>query len=145
MIKYIKGDATYPIKDNAIIAHVVNDIGKWGSGFVLAISKKWYTPEEQYRRTIKYILGDIQNIQVESNIVVVNLIAQHGIYNKNNKLPIKYDALRNCLKKLNEYAIKMKMSIHMPKIGSGLARGNWEIIEKIINEEIKTECYVYLK
>lgn len=33
----------------------------------------------------------------------------------------------------------------MPKIGAGLAGGNWEIIEKIINEEsIGTEIRVYI-
>jgi hypothetical protein len=40
-IQYIAGDATAPIGDgNKIIAHVCNDIGAWGAGFVLAISKR---------------------------------------------------------------------------------------------------------
>ena len=40
-IQFITGDATAPIgKGNRIIAHVCNDIGAWGAGFVLAISKR---------------------------------------------------------------------------------------------------------
>ena len=41
-INYVIGDATQPIGDGAkIIVHVCNDIGGWGRGFVLALTKKW--------------------------------------------------------------------------------------------------------
>ncbi|WP_253732040.1 hypothetical protein [Listeria monocytogenes] len=41
-ITYLKGDATNPMaKGNKIIAHICNDVGGWGKGFVLAISRKW--------------------------------------------------------------------------------------------------------
>ena len=41
-IEYLKGDATSPVKEgNKIILHICNDIGGWGKGFVMAISKKW--------------------------------------------------------------------------------------------------------
>ena len=48
---YFEGDATSPIGDGKkIIPHVCNDIGGWGKGFVLALSKKWPEPEEYYRK-----------------------------------------------------------------------------------------------
>ena len=35
-IHYIKGDATQPqAKGNKVIAHICNDLGGWGKGFVL--------------------------------------------------------------------------------------------------------------
>lgn len=41
-INYLKGDATNPASaGNKIIVHVCNDIGGWGKGFVMAISKRW--------------------------------------------------------------------------------------------------------
>ena len=41
-ILYIKGDATAPIGSGVkVITHICNDIGGWGKGFVLALSKKW--------------------------------------------------------------------------------------------------------
>jgi O-acetyl-ADP-ribose deacetylase (regulator of RNase III) len=50
-IKYIKGDATKPVGDeNKIIVHVCNDIGGWGKGVVVAISKRWKGPEESFRK-----------------------------------------------------------------------------------------------
>ena len=49
-INYIKGDATCPQgKGNKIICHICNDVGGWGKGFVLAVSKKWKQPEAEYR------------------------------------------------------------------------------------------------
>lgn len=40
-ITYLKGDATNPqSEENKIIAHICNDIGGWGKGFVVAISKR---------------------------------------------------------------------------------------------------------
>jgi O-acetyl-ADP-ribose deacetylase (regulator of RNase III) len=45
-ISYLQGDATSPqAKGNKIIAHICNDLGRWGKGFVLAISKRWPEPE----------------------------------------------------------------------------------------------------
>ena len=39
-INYLKGDATQPHSQGTkIIVHVCNDLGGWGKGFVLAISK----------------------------------------------------------------------------------------------------------
>jgi O-acetyl-ADP-ribose deacetylase (regulator of RNase III) len=50
-LHYIVGDATSPLGDGKrIVVHVCNDIGGWGAGFVLAISRRWTAPEESYRR-----------------------------------------------------------------------------------------------
>jgi hypothetical protein len=49
-IKYVIGDATRPEgTGNRIIAHVCNDYGGWGAGFVLALSKRDAMPEMAYR------------------------------------------------------------------------------------------------
>lgn len=46
-IEYIKADATLPQSEGTIIiTHICNDIGGWGKGFVLALSKRWKAPEE---------------------------------------------------------------------------------------------------
>ena len=49
-IEFMTGDATKPVGDGPkIIVHICNDIGGWGKGFVLAISKRWQEPEAAYR------------------------------------------------------------------------------------------------
>ena len=141
-ILYIKGDATAPIGSGVkVITHICNDIGGWGKGFVLALSKKWKMPEEAYRQWYKsqeeFTLGAVQFVNVENELYVANMIGQQGIYKNTNGLPpIRYEAVRQCLKKVALFAMEQKASIHMPRIGCGLAGGKWELIEQIIKEEL---------
>ena len=142
IILYIKGDATAPIGSGVkVITHICNDIGGWGKGFVLALSKKWKMPEEAYRQWYKsqeeFTLGAVQFVNVENELYVANMIGQQGIYKNTNGLPpIRYEAVRQCLKKVALFAMEQKASIHMPRIGCGLAGGKWELIEQIIKEEL---------
>ena len=145
MIKYINGDATKPIGDGIkIIAHVCNDIGAWGAGFVLAISAKWNTPEDSYRRipAKKRKLGYVQHVPVGDGIYVANMIAQNNIRpNEFGVPPVRYEAIEVCLKKVVQFARTLdngetKASIHIPLIGCGLAGGKWSIMEKVIEEAI---------
>jgi len=67
-ITYLKGDAAAPIGgDTRIIAHVCNDIGGWGRGFVLALSKRWPEPEKNFRNWfasgVNFELGEIQIVK----------------------------------------------------------------------------------
>lgn len=49
-ITYLVGDATRPeVGGNKIIAHICNDAGGWGKGFVLALSQVSPIPESSYR------------------------------------------------------------------------------------------------
>jgi len=144
MIKYVVGDATNPQGEGEkYIIHVSNDIGGWGRGFVLALSKKWKEPEKIYREQKEYVLGKIQMIRVEPDICVINMIAQHDVKptkGADNLIipPIRYDALLACLRTINKIAITTGATIHAPRFGSGLAGGNWDTIEKIINEALPT-------
>lgn len=150
-IKYLKGDATNPkTEGNKIIAHICNDIGGWGRGFVMAISKKWKNPEEEYREWFKngdnFNLGEIQMVQVEQDLWIANMIAQHKINTNSDGIPpIRYNAVEACLKKLSEVAQKLKATIHMPRIGCGLAGGKWEKIEPLIQKNLtEKNINVYL-
>lgn len=151
-INYLKGDATSPKTDgNKIIVHICNDIGAWGKGFVLAISKKWKTPKTEYQNWFKskenFHLGEVQIVQVEKDIWIANLIGQHKIYKDEfENPPIRYDAVLSGLTKISLFANNNNATIHMPRIGCGLAGGTWDKIEPLINQtlimnEIKT--YVY--
>ena len=137
-IQYTKVDATSPQSEgNKIIVHICNDIGGWGKGFVMAISKRWKKPENQYREWFKskdgFELGKVQFVQVEEDLWVANLIGQHKINkDENGNAPIRYDAIEDGLKEVASFAKENNASIHMPRIGCGLAGGKWERIEPII-------------
>lgn len=72
------------------------------------------------------------------NLVVVNAYTQY-MYGTNHtngvSKPLDYDALQLCMRKIN-HIFKGK-HIGLPKIGAGLARGNWEVIKIIIQTELK--------
>jgi O-acetyl-ADP-ribose deacetylase (regulator of RNase III) len=152
-IHYVKGDATAPqAKGIKIIAHICNDIGGWGKGFVLAVSKRWNEPEKEYRKWHRFrsennfALGEIQVVQVEKYMYVANMIGQKGIKTGSNGIPVRYEAIEKCLETLTIEAIELKASVHMPRIGCGLAGGKWEQIEPIIGRTLldkNVEVYVY--
>ena len=149
-IKYVKGDATNPSGEGLkIICHVCNDVGGWGRGFVLALSKKWKDPENSYRKWSRksasmcvstddmFRLGNIQFVPVEEDLMVANMIGQHDIRWKNGEPPVRYDAIEKCLIKVAQYAKENNASVVCPRFGAGLAGGDWSTIEDII---IKNLC-----
>ncbi|WP_454047841.1 macro domain-containing protein [Chryseobacterium sp. Marseille-Q8038] len=152
-IQYLKGDATIPeAKGIKIIAHICNDVGGWGKGFVLAVSRRWEEPEKEYRNwhhfrsKNNFALGEIQLVQVERYIYVANMIGQKGIKTGSKGVPVRYDAIEKGLEKLANEALELNASVHMPRIGCGLAGGKWEEIEPIIERTLlakNVEVYVY--
>src|SRR5262245_45334532 len=110
-IAYRTGDATRPEAEGPkIIAHVCNDVGGWGRGFVLAISQRWPEPEQRYRawhagkEPQPFALGEVQLVQVTPEITVANLIGQHGLAAREGMPPVRYDAIRSGLRRVGEVA-----------------------------------------
>ena len=151
-INYITGDATNPeTSGNKIIVHVCNDIGGWGKGFVMAISKRWTEPEKKYREWFKskenFFLGQCQFVNVERELWIANIIGQHKISkDENGNAPIRYSAILEGLDKVSKFARDNKATVHMPRIGCGLAGGTWDKIEPLIKKslvDMGIETYVY--
>ena len=145
-IHYLKGDATSPqAKGNKIIAHICNDLGGWGKGFVVAISKRWPKPERDFREWHRsrssndFALGATRFIQVEEYLWVANMIGQRGIKTGSKGPPIRYEAVESCLRSVAEKAQELEASVHMPRIGCGLAGGKWEKIEPIIEATLLSQ------
>jgi O-acetyl-ADP-ribose deacetylase (regulator of RNase III) len=139
----VKGDATSPqAKGPKIIAHVCNDLGGWGKGFVLAISRRWPEPEQSYRSwhrhraTNDFGLGAVQFVRVRPDIWVANMVGQHGLKAGSAGPPVRYDAIGRCLAAVAGEAKRLSASVHMPRIGCGLAGGRWERIEPLIVESL---------
>jgi len=138
-IRYLKGDATSPQSPGPkVIAHICNDLGGWGKGFVLAISRRWPAPEADYRDWHRHRagndfgLGAIRLIQVRPDTWVANMVGQHGLRRGSAGPPIRYDAVERCLIALATQARSREASVHLPRIGTGLAGGSWPRIEPLI-------------
>lgn len=149
----LKGDATNPQgAGTKIIAHICNDQGSWGKGFVAAVSHRWKLPEESYRAwyrmraTNDFALGNIQVVQVSSFVHIANMIGQHGIMPSSAGPPIRYEAVRSCLAQLARTAQDLGASVHMSRSDAGIAGSKWEMIKPMILETLVAagvETYVY--
>jgi len=148
-INYVKGDATSPQGEGSkIICHICNDIGVWCAGFVLAVTAKWGYPEYHYRARQKYPLGtaDVLSVDGQGDDVtyVANMIAQHNVRPDSEGIPpIRYAALVEALTKVNTIAVEKQATLHMPRIGCGLAGGDWTAVEAVIQEVVTVDVTVY--
>ncbi|MET4646117.1 macro domain-containing protein [Streptomyces sp. NPDC006539] len=142
-ITYVRGDATAPQgKGVKLIAHVCNDLGGWGKGFVLAVSRRWPEPEAAYRRWHReragndFGLGAVQFVQVGRYLWVANMVGQRGIRTGSKGVPVRYEAMDTALESVAERAVELGASVHMPRIGCGLAGGKWSRTEPLIERRL---------
>jgi O-acetyl-ADP-ribose deacetylase (regulator of RNase III) len=138
-VRIVRGDATSPqAKGPKLIAHICNDLGGWGKGFVLAVSRRWPEPEADYRRWHReragndFGLGAVRVVQVRPDTWVANMIGQHGMKRGSAGPPIRYQAVARCLATLADRAEELGATVHMPRIGCGLAGGTWARIGPLV-------------
>lgn len=152
MIKYIKGDLL--TTNCEIIAHGCNCSGGFGSGIAGLIAKKYPIVKENYLKKYwsvsGWALGDIQFNRVNTSFneykIIINCATQfyYGREAKYGKVYVSYEAIEIIMNKLYNYSKENNLKIAIPKIGAGLAGGDWKVIEKIINDifiDIDIFCY----
>lgn len=145
MIKYVVGDATQPQGGGrSVIAHICNNIGGWGRGFVVALSKRYPGAEINYRSLKAWNLGETHVTQVGHELFVANMIAQKGIgFGRENR--VDSAALEKCLTDVRDWAVCYKARVHMPRIGAGLGGCPWEtteaLLKKIFNGRVEVLVY----
>lgn len=141
-VLYLRGDVTQLRGEGSkIISHIVNDkASTWGAGAARAIGERWPAAHSDFRnwtmaRREEFELGTVHEFNISDNLAVVSMVAQHG-YGESLKPRIRYAALRDCLSKLSEIAVSRHASVHMPRIGTGFAGGNWRVIEDLVVEAL---------
>ena len=144
-IIYLKGDATSPqVKGYKVIAHICNNRGSWGAGFVMAISKKWSSPEIEYRKWIETktaTLGEIQLVPVEDEIVIANMIAQDGFVNFLNPVAVRYEALKEIYSTYVGYLVPVIYALFITIFLDPVAT---KIEEKTKLSRLKSVCLTFL-
>lgn len=126
-ITYIRGDATAPQgKGVKVIAHVCDDLGGWGRGFVLALSRRRPEPEAAYRRWHR------ERAHNDFGLGAVQFVGSEGA-------PVRDEAIDVGLGRIAARARQLGASVHMPGIGCGLAGGVWSRVEPLISGRL-TRC-----
>ncbi len=141
-LTFVYGDATKPRgTGHRIVAHIVNDkTPNWGPGFAKQLRARWNFAQQDFRRWVaenpyNLELGNVHRTEVSEDVSIINMVAQHG-YGPSAKPRLRYAALRQCLEQLAEQAQNLKATVHMPRIGSGQAKGHWGMIQELINDSL---------
>jgi len=135
MIKYVKGDLF--TTDANIIAHGVNCRGGFGSGIAGIIKVKYPKVRHYYLDKFEeegWKLGDVQFVKLGSGDQYIANCATQDSYLPRGIQHVNYDAVEIAMKRLRNFAMVDNLTIAIPKIGAGLAGGDWNIIEEIINK-----------
>lgn len=150
MIKEITGDIFKT--DAAIICHQVNCKGVMGAGIAKMVKEKMGKLNfDQYQLLCrKYgtkMLGEVLYAPNLQNTLkqqyFANCFAQDG-YGRSGQYT-DYDALKKCLQKVHDWALKRNLVIAIPSlIGCGLAGGDWNYVKKNIIAPIFQESDVEL-
>ena len=117
-----------------ILVHGCNCFHTMGAGIAKQIKEKYYVAYQADLETIKgdkNKLGTYSSVQINNTQFIINAYTQYYFYGKR---PIDYDALRNVFKLIDSNFKNKRIGI--PKIGAGLAKGDWNIIQNIIDEEV---------
>lgn len=126
-----------------VIAHGCNCFCAMGNGIAGQIKKQFpaaFEADKQTSKGDKSKLGTCTTATVDGDgghrLTVVNAYTQYT-WSKKEQRTADYDAIRSCMKWIKStYAGRR---IGLPKIGAGLAGGDWAIIKAIIDEELAGE------
>ena len=142
-MQYIKGDLIQLAQAGnfEVIAHGCNCMCTMGAGIAKTIKLEFpeaYTADCATEKGDKNKLGtcSFATCGVKNGTCdVVNAYTQYHWRGKG--VLVDYDAIGSCMHWLKENYSGKK--IGLPKIGAGLARGDWQVIESIIAEELNGE------
>jgi len=122
-----------------VIAHGCNCMCQMGAGIALPIRRTW---PEVYEADLQTTNGDrsklgtcTQAIVLAGNLTVVNAYTQYDY--RGRGVRVDYNAVASCMAWIK--ASHAGKRLGLPKIGAGLARGDWTRIEAIIAEELAGE------
>lgn len=131
-----------------IICHQVNTFGVMGAGIAAEIKKRFPRVYEIYYE----ICNEYKSNQLIGNVLFCNQYAPPEIANFFSQngmggMSTNYNAMESCLKAVYNYAKRNNRSVAIPYgIGCGIAKGNWDIVYKMIeevfgNDDVK--CTIY--
>ena len=146
-LRFVTGDVTdlegSPRSPGAVfICHIANDVGKWGKGFTGALDARWGQPRMDYmdlwhrqqgRGRIPRGSALVSTVSKAPDAYVYTMVTQAGVGRGQDR--VDYVELERCLAGLRAQVLPND-EVRMPRIGVGLAGGNWGIISQIIRQTL---------
>ena len=130
-----------------VITHCCNCFNTFGAGIArqIAIELPEASIADNYtKRGDRTKLGTIGIVDIQRGDVSFIVVNSYGQYGCNvGRVNADYDALRSCFKEIKKEFWGKR--IGYPKIGAGLAQGDFSIISKIIDEELDGEDHTLVE
>ena len=83
------------------------------------------------------------NTLAGTELIIINAYTQFGLARYKGDVVLDYDAVTNVFKLIAQRLGNRK--IGYPAIGAGLAGGNWNIIQSIIDEQLKDVDHTFVQ
>lgn len=148
--RYIKGDITET--ELKYIAHGVNCQNVMGSGVAKALYTKFPEVKTEYHRFCEDVispkerLGSVCIARTDQFRIVFNCFTQIN-YGYDGKKYVSYPAIIDTFRQITKF-INFNGStgnvVAIPKIGCGLAGGDWNIVEQLINDTVGDDLEIWV-
>ena len=154
-IRYQTGDAL--AGPELFVIHGCNAYGVMGSGIAAQVRKQFPGAYTEYRECferwkkqgMRFIPLGSYTAYYDGKKTIINAITQKKFGGTPGVVYADYKAIRKFFKEFNKdigsVHPQRSINVAMPKIGAGLAGGDWQIIAQIIEEEsINFQPVVYV-
>ena len=122
-----------------VLVHGCNCFCVMGAGVAKAIVRAFPEALSVDRNTTirgdRSKLGTMSIAETSTGLSIVNAYTQYA-YGRRNAPNLDYQALQSCFRQLNKHFHQEGTRFLIPKIGAGLAGGDWNKIAHIIETEM---------
>lgn len=140
-IRYLHGNVLEPRGAGVkVVCQLVNNVARrWGGGIARQAAKRFPSAESEFGAWITGFsrderLGQVHFSTPVRNVVICSIVGQAGI--GRSLVPrIDYRAIETGLARVARFASTNDATVHLPRIGTGSAGGNWEAIRSLIEQE----------
>jgi O-acetyl-ADP-ribose deacetylase (regulator of RNase III) len=148
-MKVVRGDLVKLALEGSfeVIIHGCNCQCVMGAGIARAIKQAFpeaYNADKATAKGSRNKLGSLSTVTVERGdrrITIVNCYTQ--FHWRGSGVLVDYSALRSVMRQVK--AMFSGSTIAYPKIGGGLAKGDWSVISSIIEEELAGEDHTLVE
>ena len=149
MMSILKGDLIQFAQTGRfdVIIHGCNCFCSMGAGIAKQIRDNF---PEAYQADLKTQMGDKEKLgtssqaSIKKNGTIFTIVNGYTQYDfSGNGTLVNYKAIQKIFARIKKDFANQR--IGYPKIGAGLAKGDWEVISKIINKELQGENHTLVQ
>ena len=140
-IRYLHGNVLEPRGAGPrVVCQLVNDLAKrWGGGTARQAAERFPAAQQEFAAWIGEIdrgqrLGKVHFSTEVSGTVIASIVGQRG-FGKSKTPRVQYGAIQTGLARVADFALNKGASVHLPRIGTGVAGGNWATIKNMMEEQ----------